>query len=433
MAKSAEKRWLLSQRPRRFEVFARKAAFAVVVVVAADGDLAPQVKADLEEMVAGASDLVSVLLLVDLPGEDGAAIVELTPAGIRPLAQEHEISTGDPMVLANFFGRALASYSPATRFALGFWGHGKGVFADDDPNEMLLPAALLKFPMPARPQPTRRRRRTGGVSALGMLPDQTSGGVLTNREAHSALAVAFARAGRTEPVDIIFSDTCLNGSVEVFTELREFAQVVVASSLLIPAGGWNYKFWLQLTGSRAPADARAWAELAVEAFESAHPQVGDFTPAQLAAFSTRDGGDLVKAFGKVVQALSGMKETRRKILGLAANRVQSVQYRENLDLEQLVLRLRDLSEEGSPLRKACRDFLDVFRESLVAISSPPEGGEDLSGLTIWCPIKGDLKGVSRYYRGLEFAKKTKWLKFLRDIEDDKREAEAAEERRGGDP
>ena len=131
--------------------------------------------------MAGASDQVSVLLLVDLPGDTGAAIVEVTPRGIRPIAQETEIGTGDPLVLANFFSRALVSYSKATRCAVGFWGHGKGVFADDDPNEMVLPAALLEYPMSG--QRRSRRRRSGGVSALGMLPDETSGGILTNREA----------------------------------------------------------------------------------------------------------------------------------------------------------------------------------------------------------------------------------------------------------
>lgn len=419
MPRSSLKQWTLSQRPRKFKVAGRKAAFAVVMVVAGDSDLAPQVKADLDELVAGASDQVSVLLLVDLPGDTGAAIVEITPQGIRPIAQEPEICTGDPLVLANFFGRALISYSKATRFALGFWGHGKGVFADDDPNEMVLPAALLEYPMPG--QRRSRRRRSGEVSALGMLPDETSGGILTNREARSALAVAFARAQRSEPVDMIFSDTCLNGSVEVFTELRDFTEVVVASSLLVPAGGWNYKFWLGLTRERRPATAREWAELAVEAFETAHPQWGDFPRAQLAAFSTQEG-DLVKAFAKVVKALMETKG-RRLLVGLAANRVQSIQYRENLDLEQLVWRLHDLAEKESLLHKACRAFFDVFRESLVAISAPPDGGEDLSGLTIWCPIKGDLKKVSRYYPKLTFNKKTGWLKLLRALERDKAERE----------
>ena len=384
------------------------------MVVAGDSDLAPHVKADLDELKAGASDQVSVLLLVDLPGNSGAAIVEITPQGIRPIAQEPEICTGDPLVLANFFSRALVSYAATTRFALGFWGHGKGVFADDDPNEMVLPAALLEYPM-GRPAP-RRRRRAIGVSALGMLPDETSGGVLTNREARSALAVAFARAERTERVDMIFSDTCLNGSVEVYTELRDFAEVVVASSLLVPAGGWNYKFWLEKTRERRPPTPRAWAELAVEAFETAHPQWGDFRKAQLAAFATQ-GPDLVKAFAKVVKALAGTPG-RRQLLGFAAKRVQSIHYRENLDLEQLVWRLRDLAERDGPLHQACVDFIKVFRESCVAISAAPEEGEDLSGLTVWCPIKGDLKKVSRYYPRLAFNKKTRWLKLLREIEQD---------------
>jgi hypothetical protein len=406
---------MLSQRPRPFKVSSRKAPFAVVMVMGGDSDLVKQLKPDLDEMSAGVSDQVSVLVLVDLPGDSGGVVAEVTPRGIRPLVQLPEFSTGDPLVLAEFFGRALVSYSPKTRFALGFWGHGNGVFADEDPDEMVLPAALLKMPLPERPP--RRRRREGGPGALSMLPDSHGGDVLTNREARSALGAAFARAGRTERVDMIFSDTCLNGSVEVFTELREFTKTVVASSLLVPGDGWNYTYWLEKLEERRPADAKAWAEQAVEAFETAYPQVGGWDRAQLAAYSTEDG-DIVKAFGKVVKALSEMKGTRRRLLRQAANMVQSVQYRENLDLEQLVDRLEYLSERDSPLRKACQACLRVLRETLVAISASPEGGDELSGLTIWCPIRGDEMKVSRTYPKLEFAKKTKWWKLLKDIEAD---------------
>lgn len=390
------------------------------MVVGADGDLAGQLKIDLDEMIAGVSERVSVLLLVDLPGDSGAAIVEVTSEGTRPLAQEPEICTGDPTVLANFFGRALVSYSAKTRFALGFWGHGKGVFADDDPNEMLFPTALLEYPTPTRPR--ARRRRSAEVGGMGMLPDQTSGGILTNREARSALAVAFARAQRKERVDLIFSDTCLNGSVEVFTELRDFTRVVVASSMLVPAGGWNYKFWLEQAAKEPPADAKRWAEQAVQAFEWAHPQLGDFPRTQLAAYATEEV-DLVGAFAKVVKALSELPD-RRIILGAASNRVQSIQYRENLDLEQLVYQLSRLAADGSELATACRECSRALGRALVAISAAPENGDQLSGLTIWCPVRGDLKGVSRYYGKLTFAKKTKWLKLLRDVERDKQQAEA---------
>ena len=45
------KGWLLTQRPRKFKVATRKVPFAVVMVVAGDSDLAPQVKADLDAVV----------------------------------------------------------------------------------------------------------------------------------------------------------------------------------------------------------------------------------------------------------------------------------------------------------------------------------------------------------------------------------------------
>ena len=420
MTRYQEDGWMLSEQPRAFAVSNPEAAFAVVIVVAGDSDLANQVGKDLEEMRDGACVEVSVLVLVDRPGDQGLVAAEITSEGLSVVASWPERSTGDPQLLAEFWARSLASYSSETRLALGFWGHGQGAFGDGDTREVLLPEALLKKPLEERARRSRSSRDDDDFSSAGMLPDLSDvDGVLTNREARSAFGAAFVRAGRSEPVDLIFSDTCLNGSIEVFAELRDFARVVVASSLPIPAKGWDYKLWLSATGKERPADAEGWARLAVEAFELAHPQLGKGFPlAQLAAFST-ERGDLVKAFAGVVKALREATETRRLLVGLAVSKVQAVHYRENLDLEQLVLRLLELAEEGSSLKAACRKFGEVFRETSVALSAAPEGGEELSGLTIWCPVKGDLEKVSEYYPRLTFERKTKWLKLLTELERDK--------------
>lgn len=371
------------------------------MVVGADSDLAPQLQADLDELLAGVADNISALLLVDLPGNDGTAVVELTKDGIRPLHQGPEICTGDPTALADFFSRALLSYSTTTRFALGFWGHGQGVFGDNDAGERLLPTALHPLPFQRLALDTHHQQ--------AMLPDQTSGGILTNREARSALIAAFLRARRTEPVDLIFSDTCLNGSIEVFSELAPFSQVVLASSMTVPGEGWNYKFWLQQTTKEPPADAQEWARQAVQAFEWAHPQLGDFPQAQLAAYATDI--DLAAAFAPIVQALQQIPQ-RRTLLGLAARQVTSIQHRENLDLEHLVYQLSKLAEDDSALKHACRAFLRSMNQALVAISAAPEGAELLSGLTIWCPVRGDLDQVGAYYRHLTFPRLTGWGELL---------------------
>ena len=63
----------------------------------------------------------------------------------------------------------------------------------------------------------------------------------------------------------------------------------------------------------------------------------------------------MKAFAGVVKALREAVETRRLLVGLAVSKVQSVVYRENLDLEQLVLRLLEMAEEGSSLKVGFRE------------------------------------------------------------------------------
>ena len=72
----------------------------MAIVVAGDSDLSDQVGKDLEEMRAGASSEVSVLVLVDLPGDQGLAIAEIGSGGLIPLESLPERSTGDPHLLA---------------------------------------------------------------------------------------------------------------------------------------------------------------------------------------------------------------------------------------------------------------------------------------------------------------------------------------------
>ncbi len=401
---------MLAHRPRRFKVSNPKAAYAVVIIVGGDSDLAKQMAPDISEMVQGHDDRISVLLLLALPGVTGAVVAETGPTGIRVLDQLNRVSTGDPQALSAFLARALVSYSRETRFALGFWGHGQGVYGDHDAREILLPAALIRQALPRRP----RRRRRRGINAMGMLPSKTSGDILTNREARSALAAAFARAERSEPMDIIFSDTCLNGSVEVYTELREFALAVIASSLLVSGDGWNYTYWLQTTARKMPANAEEWSRCALAAYSVEYPE-GGARRAQLAAFSTEV--DLVKSFAKIVKALLEMdKDQSLALLAAAGCAVPPIHYQSNLDLRYLVMNLMARTEPDSTLHKACSAFIDSYFEALIGLSH--DGDIKLGGLTIWCPLDGDPQRVDRYYGKLQFAKKTKWFQLLKKMAQD---------------
>ena len=85
-------------------------------------------------------------------------------------------------------------------------------------------------------------------------------------------------------------------------------------------------------------------------------------------------------------------------------------YKENLDLRQLVRRVRGLAEADGlvGVREAAERFLGVQERAVVSETRAEDGVEGLCGMTVWCPVYGDLEDVGRYYGGLEFCRRTGW-------------------------
>ena len=404
--------WKLGVEPEGFEVERRDSEFAVLMMMAGDGDLARELQPDIDEMLKGAAGEIGVLALVDTPGETGVRVVEIRSDGFYELEGWPEISTGDPRPLADFLARGLVSFSKETRFAIGFWGHGSGVFGDYDTQERVIDREFRFGPL-GEPIPAEAAFKVvlepKEALSRSMMPDMTSENSLTNREASSALAVAFSRAKRTRKVDMVFFDTCLNGSVEVFTEVRPFAEAVVASQLPIPGTGWHYGYWLYGTRKEKPKDFRVWADVAVSAYDAAYDQKNGAPPAQLMAFSTDPELDFVAAFGDLVKALD--ERDCLSLVGKSAPLVQAIHYGENVDFCQLVEKILELADDEE-LKALASRFLEVYREAVIVMSTPPPSGERLSGMTLWCPYLGDREKVVRYYEGLEFDRLTGWSRLL---------------------
>ena len=408
--------WKFDVEPRPYDLRFWEAKYAVVLMMGGDGDLGRALEPDLVEMSAMVSEDMAVLALVDYPGgSEGktSAVMEILPSMVRSVELLPETNTGDPRPLADFLARALVSFSPETRLAIGFWGHGNGVFKDYDPEEQVLSREFRFGPLGAPPlsaEPGERVAMSKETLSRSMMPDVTSENALTNREASSALAAAFSRAGRTSPVDMLFFDTCLNGSVEVLTELGRFAKTFVASALPIPGTGWNYAYWLGATRKEMPATAEEWAFLAAGTYGAAYDQRDCEKEAQLGAFGT--SLDFVERFGDLVSALRERGLKGAQLAARGAQEAQSVVYGENVDLGQMVERIGELSEDEEISGLAER-FLGSFEETILGLSMAPPGREGMSGLTIWCPIEGDAQKVSRYYQALEFPRVTGWLELLK--------------------
>ncbi len=315
-------------------------------------------------------DGMSVLCLADYFGKP-AEVVELTRERGKILIESWgEINTGDPEKLAEFLARALATYSIDTKIAIGFWSHGTGVFnvtftmfsskkteyhyrlPDDtanknsyteeiECNDIISSMVDEEQSITAQPMRICTIKKCARSEAHMMLEVTGTLDILTNREATQMLELAFRRAGFFDrKVSMIFSDTCLNGMVELLHEFSKHADVIVASEDLEPGDGWNYKLWFEKMTAEPPVDSASWARQAVVAFEEAYRDKTDFRPCTLGAFATDNR--LALAFKELIEIVGTHDKAGWRWMRDARERTLRFDVLATYDLSEFTKNLLDL-------------------------------------------------------------------------------------------
>ncbi len=401
-----------------FNVAAGDARYAIICMFGGDNNLSAQVAYNFNQMVTAnrAGGVAAVIGLVDLEGAP-ASIVEVTPRGEqRVIGELGEIDTGDPETLAKFLSRALISY-PNARKAIGFWDHGSGVFKEGDVNEKLLTrstrgagagrSSARRLFIPA----AERAAIIANPSKRAMLHDNT-GGVLTNLEAGHMLEAAFSRAGQTGPVDLIFSDTCLNGMIEVLEELSHYAVTVTASAETEPSNGWNYEGWLARLAHQSPQTPEDWGRHAVDSFADGYRERPDQFPCTLATF--RSDNLITERFADMVAVAARGGLAGWSLLSFARGRAQSYDTRDSFDIIGFARQLASIAAHDMPELAQCAQSLDqAAREARIShvwMGNDVRGAE---GLAFWFPGSvGSYESDVGTYRRLRFAKATGWADYL---------------------
>ncbi|MBI2421340.1 MAG: hypothetical protein HYV27_00825 [Candidatus Hydrogenedentes bacterium] len=400
-----------------FEIQPGSYTHAILEVFGGDNNLNDFVEEDLQEMAAGIGPSVIVIALADFYGHE-AAVVEVTAArGCRVVESWGEIDTGDPEILAHFLARALSTCAGIGHLAIGFWDHGSGVFDEHDPNEVILERRLRSVTRHRR-APSRAARRLfisrGALASKprlrAMLHDDTNGGVLTNVEAKSVIAAAFSRAGRTAPVDIIFSDTCLNGMVEVLDQFKDFALAIVASEDLEPGDGWDYTGWFQRMAAAPAANADAWAQQAVEAFHAGYDGQFGAYPCTLGAFRSRHA--MSEAFAALLRVCDSAGPSAFDALRAARDQSQAFANRDTYDIRDFGIQLQAVTSDAA-IRSAAQSLIDAFDAAYIKHAALGSQVEQSNGLAFWFPNnRYAFNLVKETYRELEFSKATGWTDYL---------------------
>ena len=118
-----------------------------------------------------------------------------------------ELNMGDPQTLVDFASWAVTEY-PANKYLLVLWNHGGGF-------------------------------RSPAYTAKDIAWDDTSGGdKITIPELEYALSAISAQMGKN--IDIVGMDACLMAMTEVAYQIKDYADILVASEENEPGDGWPY-------------------------------------------------------------------------------------------------------------------------------------------------------------------------------------------------
>lgn len=209
--------------------FAEK-KWTIMVYCDADNNLDLAGVNDLNELeLSGSDSSINIIWLLDrwgmndthlyyvehdslgLPGGDDNNIVSTLLDDSAPwLAPEEDM--GNPQTLMDFMLWTTENY-PADHYLITIWDHGSGIFKDGEP-----------------------------FITKGECWDD-NGGVpneyIDLKELKNVMAAVHNQLGRK--IDIIGHDVCLSGQYETHYQVRDYANISIASADNEPMEGWNYE------------------------------------------------------------------------------------------------------------------------------------------------------------------------------------------------
>lgn len=144
------------------------------------------------------------------------------------------VDMGDPAVLSDFLKWGIKSY-PAKKYAVVIWNHGSG----------------WKF-QNARFSPVK-----------GISYDESSGNHLDNFKLTAALAEG-VKANGGKKLDVLIMDACLMAMIEVAYQVRDAAEIYVASEEVAPGDGMPYEMILAKLAAKPEIDGRELGQIMVE-------------------------------------------------------------------------------------------------------------------------------------------------------------------------
>jgi len=288
-----------------------------------------------------------------------------------------ELNMGNPQTLVDFASWAITEY-PAKKYLLVIWNHGGGF-------------------------------RSPAYTTKDIAWDDTSGGdKITMSELEYALLAISAQMGKN--IDIVGMDACLMAMTEVAYQIKDYADILVASEESEPNDGWPYDTILaQLATNPTMSSTQLSADI-VDKYIYFYP----FDEVTLSAIDLSYMDTLAGQLSSLAQTIKGDSITPSNKYIIAANNSQYYSQspyaweKDFIDLYDFCNKLLFYSNNTS-----VKNIAQSIQQTLnYAIINSDYNGESVSGskgLSIYFPW---YYSYNSYYNYTNFSQDTFWDEML---------------------
>ncbi|HOL47342.1 MAG TPA: clostripain-related cysteine peptidase [bacterium] len=356
--------------------------WTIMVYLDGDNDLEPFANADFLEMAAiGSTSEVNIVVQIDRTTENTMRyyIEKGLTLDSEPIEDCGELNMGAPETLQDFIEWAISNY-PADKYMLVLWNHGDGW--------------------------RKRVKKT----AKQVCYDENEDDWLTMDEVKEAISNAISNTiGDDGKLDIIAFDACLMGMVEVATEIKSLANVMVASEQTEPGDGWPYHYILKELVRRPTLSAKGLARLIVQKYYEYYIlQAGELD----ITYSAIDLTKIDELNTKIKNFVESTTNTNRwQFIQRAREAAKSYENSDYIDIYHLMSKI---ISSGMPDRDVVNAANEVRRgvRNAVILSKCGPSATNSNGLSIFFPISEDNFIDSDVYISREFDDTTQWSTFL---------------------
>ncbi len=221
--------------------------WTIMLYIAADNDLAPFAIRNIKQMaLVGSNKHFNIVVQLDIRKTSGEKITRryyiqkgqvLHLNASDPTSQK--MDSGSPATLVSFCKWSIENF-PAEQFGLVLWNHGTGIL---DPKKARTVRADELFFFNPETNQFELDRSMGYIERMlekGICWDDSTGNFLSNGDIKEALSAVQEDALDGEKFLFIGFDACLMQMLEVASNIKDFAHIMIGSQEVELGYGWNY-------------------------------------------------------------------------------------------------------------------------------------------------------------------------------------------------